>query len=60
MTHYALRRPPGVPDIEVLADDELAALERAADAALLEDGADGSIEVVEDEAVEPYEPEGPG
>lgn len=60
MTHYAIRRPPGVPDVEVLADDELGALEHATDAGALEDGADGSIELVEDEEVEAYEPEGPG
>lgn len=60
MSHFEIRTAGDGPDVGVLADDELAALDRAIEADLLHDGDEGNVEAVEDEAVEGYEPEGPG
>lgn len=53
---------PARPNPAVVADDELAALDRATDAGLLEDGDEGNVEQItlEEPDVEAYEPEGPG
>lgn len=58
MSHFEIRTAASV--VGVLADDELAAIERASEADLLHDGDEGNVEAVPDEAVEEYEPEGPG
>lgn len=61
MSHFEIRTAGDGPDIGVLADDEMAAIERAIDADLLHDGDEGNVEAVPDpEGLEEYEPEGPG
>lgn len=52
---------PSHPNPAVVADDDLAALDRAATAGVLLDGDEGNVEAIaEPEGLEPYEPEGPG
>ncbi len=52
---------PEHPNPQVLADDELAALDRASDAGVLLEGDEGNVESVpEPTGLIEYEPEGPG
>lgn len=52
---------PAHPNPQVIADDELDALEQAVAAEVLLDGDEGNVEAIPDPVVEPYEPEeGPG
>lgn len=51
---------PDHPDLQVVATDELDALERATAAEMLTDGDEGNVEAIPAPEVEAFEPEGPG